>query len=404
MHDKDATPIEAIDFETRQEPDKQSHKTSSKLTSKAILWLAFIILLLSALIVILFLPSYVSKNTLSESAPQEEKQEPPILIEPIDETAISSIDDAASSLSPEEMAELKQEAEKLLLVIIEKQNLLESKSVTKWAKEEFNIALTLGKSGDESFIKKDYQQAISEYKNAINILTDLENNIAPTLKRHIDKGEIALKQAEKDTALFHFEFAKSIEADNIQAISGLKRAQTIQELYALLNQAGKLEAANRFTDAKASYLKATELDPLSKEAEEALSRVTLRLTQNEFTRLINQGYTALKLRQFSDARVAFNAAQKLFPNSDEPKQGLASISQTIRNEKLSALAAEAQYFENSQDWKNAIKSYQQILSLSPKLSSAQQGLERSQQRADLLNKLNGYTDYPLRLSSEQSYR
>ncbi|MGH1538351.1 MAG: tetratricopeptide repeat protein [Gammaproteobacteria bacterium] len=401
MHDKNADPIEAIDFETLQQIDKHDNNSSQALNSKAFLWLVFIILLFFALIVFLFLPNYISEKSESNTSPQTEKIEIPTSTEQVDAAVESTIDEAVATLSPEELNKLKQDAEELLLKIIEKQDLLESKAIKIWASEEYNIALTLGANGDELFRKKEYQQAIEEYNNAIKVLNDLEKNISPTLNKHLEKGELALTQAEQDTAIFHFTLAKSIEVENVQAINGLQRAQTIKNLYELLDQGGKFEAVNRFSDAQASYLKATELDPLSVEAKKALIRVSNRLSQNEFNRLINQGYTALKVRQFSDARVAFKAAEKLFPNSDKPKQGLASISQVMRSEKLAALTAEAEYFETSQDWDNAVISYQQILTLSPKSLAAQQGIDRNHQRAQALKKLNEYTSDQLRLGSEQ---
>jgi len=404
MHDKDATPIEAIDFETLQQPATQSKESKQGLNSKTVLWFAFIVLLLGALVVFLFLPKYVNEARNAETVTEQTQIDTPPLVElpeAMQEQAVAEpIKEPLVELSPEELSALKQEAEALLLQLIEKQKLLESKAIQKWAGEEFKIALSLGSNGDEHFRKTEYPQAIAAYKDAVKVLDDLEQQISPTLAKHLTKGELALTQAEKDTAIVHFELAKSIDANNSQAINGLKRAETIKELYALLDQGGKLEAANHFSYAKTSYQKATELDPLSTEAKAALNRVSNRLTENEITRLINQGYASLKARQYGDARAAFTAAQKLSPNSDKVKQGIASIEQAIRSEKLTALAAEAQHFENSQNWSNAAKSYQQMLALSPNSSSAQQGLERSQQRETMLIKLAGHIDNKLRLSTE----
>jgi len=405
MHDEDATPIEAIDFATLQQPAEHIKKSNQRLNSKLIFWFAFFSLVLIALIVFLFLPKYVAEKHDTHLATEQEQIEPPPLTE-LSDTNVENItteglQEQALELSAEEISELKQEAEKLLLQLIEKQKLLESKAVKMWAYEEFNIAFTLGVSGDEHFRKQEYQQAITSYKKAIMVLSDLEEQIAPTLAEHLEKGELALTQAENETAIVHFELAKSIETDNTQAINGLKRAETIEDLYVLLRQGGKHEAANRFADAREYYQKATELDPLSSEAKSALDRVTKRLAQNDFTRFINQGYAAIKNRQYSDARAAFNAAQKLVPDSDKPKQGILSIEHAIRSEKLSALTAEARHFENTQDWNNATKSYQQILALSSGMVTAIQGLERSRQRESILIKLDEYIDNNLRLGSEQ---
>ena len=105
-------------------------------------------------------------------------------------------------------------------------------------------------------------------------------------------------------------------------------------------------------------------------------------------------------RQYGDAKVAFKAAQKLFPGSNKPKQGLASVQRAVHNEKLTALTAEAQHFESVQDWNNAIQSYQQILVLQPDLVSAQQALLHNQQRENILSRLHGHINNKLRLSSD----
>ncbi len=406
MHDKDATQIEAVDFETLQQPAQDNKKSTSLLNSKAIIWFAFIFLLLCGFIVFMYLPNYVSEKRdqeLSITSKPKPTDAPPIeaSAEIIKEkTTQKVLQEPVIELSPEEISALKLEAEELLLQLIEKQKLLEEKAVQQWAKQEFNIALTLGSSGDEHFRKQDYQQAITSYKDAVMVLADLEKRIMPTLAENLQKGETALSQAEKNTAVIHFELARTIDPENQQAINGLKRSETIEELYTLLEQGGKFEASNRFNDANKIYLQATELDPLSSEAESALARVNNRINKIEFTKLINQGYASLKLRQFNDARTAFNSAQKLFPHSAKPKQGLNLIEQIVFKEKLSALMAEAEYFEKIEDWSNAAESYQQILILSPKLSSAQLGLERNREREDILTKLDDHIKNKMRLGSE----
>ncbi|QMU61986.1 MAG: hypothetical protein GKR92_09890 [Gammaproteobacteria bacterium] len=399
MHDKDATPIEAIDFETLQESAEKNKESTPGLSKKSILWFVFVSLLLCALIVFFFLPKYVAENR-NKITPENQTQVETLSLEEPSQ-AVEEEPEPLISLSPEESSAFKQQAEELLLEIIGKQKFLENKAVKKWANEEFKIALEQGSRGDEHFRKQAYQQSIAAYEDAAAILMDLERQVEPTLTEHLAKGGLALTQAEKDTAIIHFELAKSIDTSNTQAINGLRRAETIKELYALLVQGGKYEAANRFVDAKTIYQQATDLDPLSPEAKTALDRVSNRLAQNEFNRLINQGYTLLKKHQYSDARTAFTTAQKLAPNSEKPKQGIVAIEQAIRNERLSALAAEAQHFENIQDWSNAIESYQQMLTLSSNLPSALQGLERSRQRETILARLDEHINNKLRLGSDQ---
>ena len=169
MHDKDAIPIEAIDYELLQQPAEQ--KPNRRVNNKFIIWFAFSFLILCALLVFVLLPSYVDKKQKVshteqpmqiETHPAAELNDPKTLTEPV----IVS----AEPLSTEERNALKQQAEELLLQIIEKQKLLESKAVKKWSSEEFKIALALGSSGDEYFRKQQYRQAITSYEEAIIVL------------------------------------------------------------------------------------------------------------------------------------------------------------------------------------------------------------------------------------------
>ena len=281
MPDKDVTPIEAIDYESLQQVAEQPQQLDQ--SKKPIIWFAFILLALGLVIVFYFLPNYVAEKHEANITEEKTHIETPSSSEHAKpEPLLQSID----LLSKEEAGKLKQQAEELLLQVIEKQKYLESKAIKKWGQDEFRIALSLGANGDEHFRKREYKSAIAAYEEAVNLLTDLEKQVAPTLTKHLNKGELALTHAEQVTATQHFEIAKLIDENNEQAINGLKRAITIKELYTLLEKGGKLEAANRFSDAKNTYQQATELDPLSTEAKSALDRVNSRLAQAEFTRLV----------------------------------------------------------------------------------------------------------------------
>lgn len=397
MHKNDSTPIEAIDFKSLQDKtDIDSAQEQTSVTKKPIVWLAFLCIVASGIGVFLFLPDYVAEKQAPPPISPEIEIKPPQPIN-IPEPAIQEI----PSLSAEELNALKLQAEKMLLQVIKKQEALQSQGVKKWANDEFLQAVSLGATGDEHFRKQHFNEAINTYEQAINALQHLEEQIAPTLAKHLQQGELALTQGESDTAVYHFELAKAIDAHNMQAQNGLKRAETIQELFVLLEQGGNLEAANRLEDAKQIYQQAIDLDPLSPEAKAAMNRVTARLTEIEFSRLIARGYSSLEARQFGDARSAFMSAQKLAPSSKKPKQGLIKVEQTVRNEKISSLTIEANHFEISEEWVHATQSYQQILALSPKAAFAIDGVARSQQRASLLSKLDNYLDNKERLSSSQ---
>ena len=395
MHENDSKPIEIIEFQSIQDQKESVYKDKPRsVVINPFLWIIFLILVAASVSVFFFLPKVVEKK--QESAPvtfETHKQEP--ALSPTSQPEIEE----TSTLTAEELSALKMEAEKLLVQVIKKQDSLKQKSIKKWAEEEFLKAVSMGTNGDEHYRKQEFSEAIDSYKSAFSAMQQLEEQVKPTLEKHLQDGELALQQGEQKTAIFNFEMAKAIDAKNLQAINGFKRAQTITELHEVLEKGGNLEAAGRFEDAKQTYENALALDPLSTEAKNAIDRVDLRIKESEFSHLIALGYTSLDLREYEDARNAFEAAQKLFPDSEQPKQGLAKINQTIRTEKITSLKVEAEYFESNEEWNYATQSYQQILELSPNAKFAVDGFARSQQRSRILSKLDGYIENKERLNA-----
>lgn len=397
MDENDSKPIKPIEFTSVQERKLSVNKKKpNNSIAVPILWIIFIFLIACGFSVFYFLPEVVEE--IEESKPDVTKTKSPTADKPkISEPEVQ----IEPSLSPEELLKLKSEAERLLVLIIKKQEALQEKGVEKWAKNSFLEAVNLGTKGDEFYRKQQFDNAITTYKDTILLLDQIEKQAMDTLEKHLEEGELALVQGEQDVAIYNFDIAKAIDEKNIQAINGLKRAQTISELYKLLEKGGNLEAAGRLESAKQTYEQAYSLDPLSTEAKSAVERVAAHINEQKFTRLISLGYTSLNAREFEDARNAFKKAKKLNPNSKQPDQGISKINQAIRQDKIAALKVEAEYFESNEEWDYASQSYKQIIELSPKSDTAQDGFERNQQRAQILTKLDDYITNKDRLSSMQ---
>ena len=402
MQKNEPTPIEAIDFKSLQNKNAVDARQKPSVVNKSALWLAFLFLIVCGVGVFLFLPKYVAENPAPTPAPAETIRARPQAVEPPEPPEPpESIAQETPSLSTQEISALKSQTEQLLLQVIKKQETLQQQGIKKWAADDFLHAISLGAAGDEHFRKQNFTAAVSSYQQAITALEHLEQQVAPTLAKHLQQGELALTQGERDAAIHHFQFAKAIDAQNMQALNGLQRAETIEELFALLEKGGNFDAANHLQDARQTYQQAIDLDPLSAEAKTAINRVSKRLTDIEFSRLIALGYSLFRARQFEDARSTFMSAQKLSPGSDQPKQGLAKVVQAIRDEKILSLTIEAQHFAANEEWAYALQSYQQILALSPNAAFAVAGVAYSQQRAELVSRLDHYLDNEERLYATQ---
>ena len=398
MQKNDPPSIQPIDFESLR--DQAGHdfvRVRPWQSKKSIIWVSFGFLVICAAGVFLLLPKYIVEHQVPEPAPAitTKIQKPVSAAVKIPEPVAKKLPGPSAAV----LEALKLQAETLLLKVITKQEALQKQGVHKWAKEAFLQALALGSDGDEHYRKHHYSDAIDAYRQAIDALGHLEEQVVPTLARHLEQGGQALARGEKAAAVFHFELAVAIDGQNTQALNGLKRAATLTELFSLLEKGGNLEAANHLEAARQTYRQALALDLLSPQASAALHRVSKRLTELEFSRLIASGYSFLGVRQFADARNAFDTAQKLSPDSDEPKQGLARLARTLRDEKIAALTIEARHFEANQKWAYAAQSYEQVLALSPDANFAEAGMARAQHYASLLERLDEYVNNNTRLYS-----
>ena len=407
-------PVTAFDLDAALSDTHTPVAQVSEKQPRTTLWLFLGLIGLAglALFVIFLLPNYTA--TIHEKAPvlvertQVDVEEVFELVGPPAELAIAP---TPQEVEPEQVIveaevieapidpQAQQEAEALLAELIELEADLQQHAVDKWAPEEFTQGTEQGRLGDENLRKKNYPKALEAYQTAIDIFKTLQSQIEPTLEKALNAGELALTHGDKPVALQQFELAIAIDDQNQRAINGMQRTQTIEELFALLQRGSRLETHNQLAQAKNTYVEATELDPLSPEAKDALGRVEGKLLDLEFNQVIAAAFTALQNRQYADARAGFNAANKLKPNAPQVKDGLQKVATAVRNEKITNLVFEADHFAKNEQWQQAVNSYEKILELNSNHQQAQAGLQDVKTKLELNNKLTTIIN-----ASDQLYR
>ena len=402
MQKDGSTPIEAIDPGSLQKRPSGSGARRPRVTRNTLAGFVFVVLAAGTAGVFFVLPEHVAEKRLpvpSASEPPRAVPAPPEAVARPLNTPGPAVQESPGP-SAQEIHALRLRAEALLLDVIEKQKALQQQGARLWAADEWAQAVLHGQAGDEHFRKQAFADAVRQYEQAVHALQELESRAGAVLAEQLELGEQALDRNQGDTAMRHFELARTIDPHNRRAVNGFRRAQTVRELFSLLEKGGNLEAANRQQEAEQTYRQAVELDPLSVEARTALDRVSARLTEAQLSQLIAQAYSLLGARQFEDARAAFRAAKALVPDSEQPGQGLRKVDQAVRDEKIAALRVEAEHFEDRQEWPLAAQSWQQLLALAPDAAFAADGAARAQLRATLMARLKAYTDNRHRLSTE----
>ena len=401
MQKDGSTPIQAIDPSSLRGSSSRESARRSPVVARMLVGLVFVVLAGCAGVVFLVLPEYVSETRQPDRTDSSPVRSPVLSRETVPPPTARPepvIPDSPARSGPTQQA-LQHQAETLLLDIIEKQTWLQQRRVRLWAAGEYDLAVSIGQSGDEAFRTRAFSQAILHYGHALRELHVLERRAGQVLDEQRALGEKALERNQGETAMRHFELAQAIDPQDLRTTNGLKRASTIRELFSLLEKGGNLEAAGRIQEAEQAYRQAVELDPLSPDARTALQRMTAQLNEVRFRKLVAQGYAWLDARRFQDAREAFRKALVLMPDSKQPAKGLASVDQAVHDEKIESLKFEAEHFEAQQEWDLAWQSWQQLLSLEPDAGLALEGVARTRLRTTLLERLEHYIRAPQRLSS-----
>ncbi len=120
----------------------------------------------------------------------------------------------------------------------------------------------------------------------------------------------------------------------------------------------------------------------------------------EFQRAMTEGLAALDRQDYAAARDAFSRATNQQPTAPQSIDGLARAEQGLRLQNIETLRQEAIDLESREDWHAATERYRAVLAIDSTVKFAQDGHDRSHQRAELSDRLQSHIENPARLSSE----
>ena len=264
-------------------------------------------LALVAILVFLFLPGWVERQRASEGATATSDSQ-------IEETRDSTTDavdlaepaPAREPLSPPDGAAARDALQRAT----EFRDRLQERSVNVWAPEEFGAALELLERADRQLALGAYAEAEQDYDEAIRRFEAIAGSGPEILREALERGRLALAAGDAGGAAEAFMLALTLEPGSNAAASGLKRAEVLDEVMALLVDGAISEREGRAREAEQSYRQAVGLDPMSSEAQQALARVQSRISSDAFSGVMSAGLEALERGDHIAAREAFLRAEQ----------------------------------------------------------------------------------------------
>jgi tetratricopeptide (TPR) repeat protein len=222
-----------------------------------------------------------------------------------------------------------------------------------------------------------FYEAHERFDDAMVELRVLESKIKAFVDRRLFEGQSALAGGNSEEAMTIFNDVLGIEEENEVARSGIKRAETLDQVYPLVAEAKRLEDAGKLVEANDAYVRAYELDNLSAKAQQGMYRTARLVKDLNFNASLVDAHNAASNGNWFEAIEAYDRALEVYPDHEEVKQ-LREDAITLEYEtKLANALDKAKFYEDNQEWDLAKDSYIEVLDLDPEHELGKEGLLRT---------------------------
>lgn len=255
--------------------------------------------------------------------------------------------------------------------------------------ESLELAMTAAAEGRRLVESGNFIEATRAFQRGTNELKKAEQALADFVRDSIIKGERALAKGQKDESKAGFTAALEKAPGNEAAQRGLKRAENIDRVYALLLQGEKLEKESKFAEAADSYGKAFALDSFSAEAQQGQARAGRLEKETKFATAKTAADEAVKKREWSVAIQEYQNALKVYPTKTEVQAALKSAKENAHKDAVAKALAKGYAYEAEHRWAEAREAYNETLALDPDNADAK---ERYKETGKIVRALLAYND------------
>jgi len=297
-------------------------------------------------------------------------------------------------------ASIKAATDEALGDLLSQLERLRYRAIDRWGGQPYLDAVDVYETGDEAYVRKNYQLAGDRYREASALLDPFFDRIDEVFAETLAAAKEAFAASDHSEAVRLFDLAVAITPGNREAEAGLARAQNLEAVLTLTAQGIQFEADLELVAAKLAFEKALQLDAIWEPALAGLARVRVAVNEMSFGQRMTEGLDALAAGEFESARAAFNAAKLLDPKSRQPIDGLLQVDQEIKLADIRNLESEAASLDAAEQWELSANVYSKILKIDPDLQFAQDGLRQAMARSALHVRLEGYIADPDKLSDQ----
>lgn len=349
------------------------------------------VLLVLALLVFFWLPSTVEPPSVEvEVGSQPPKPRP-----------------GMAEISPWQEAQqgkLRKQAQDVLTELLDIQFSLEETGAEQWAGEALAHAKAIAEEGDSLYRQQQFVEATQTYQSALDALEAISGSSEQLFEEKLAAARQAMENDEANAAISALQTALLIQPAHAGAEKLLVRAQNLEQVLDLLDQAEAFKAAGELEQAQTLLQQAADLDPEHLRVQAELAQLGRDIARNRFNAAMTRGYTALDQGRYDTAESAFREARKLMPSSAETESALQETRAARTRARILSLRNSAEQAAGQEQWQSALETYQKILDIDASMVFARVGLIQSRERASIDKRLEKYISEPQRLGDAAIYQ
>ena len=339
-------------------------------------------------IVVFILPSWVDSKTPSMNDGLADTADAATSTNAQPATPAAQQGTGRSPFAEAQESQARRQAQEALEKMLELQALLQDRAVTAWGETDYRAALVIAELGDGSYRDRDFTGAITAYEKAAAALADLEASIPTRIDTALNTLIAAIESGDSETAQAALTQLTQLAPEHPERAMLTARVAAIPTVSEALADAKAAATANDFTAAVSATETALAADTAHQGARQLLAKYQQAARDARFRKAMSTGYLALEEAQFEQAEAAFKQALTIRAGAPEPNAALLELASARTAATLKSLQRKGRAQEQAEQWQQALSTYQQAAQLDANVLFAQQGIARSQPRADLATALD----------------
>ncbi|MBI5766202.1 MAG: hypothetical protein HZA93_00285 [Verrucomicrobia bacterium] len=238
-------------------------------------------------------------------------------------------------------------------------------------------ALDDASQGNKLLDEGNFLAAKEVFDHGFAELAKAERSLTAYVAENLLKGQQALTKGQKAEATAAFKAVLDKSPGDEVALKGLKRAENIDRVYALLLQGESFEKQAQYTLAAEAYQKAFALDGMSATAQAGVARANRLEKETKFEAAFSAAQAAVKRRDWTKAIAEAQNALKVDPKRTDVQAMLKSARENEHRDAVQKSLNKAYAFENERQWVEARDAYAATLKLEPEHADAKDGFIRA---------------------------